>query len=101
MLLGSRWSKIVFGTVVVLLLVGIALYQINEWWPGCNFVRGWYHSEPAGEPLIIAAAGAGCTGCVRTLLRHGTDPNIEDNIYTVRHSSPLFSMGTTGQRGCC
>jgi ankyrin repeat protein len=67
--------------MVVLVLAGIALYQINEWWPGCNFVRGWYHSEPAGESLIVAAAKGGCTGCVRTLLNHGANPNVVNDVY--------------------
>jgi ankyrin repeat protein len=74
MLLRRRWSKVVLGTVVVVL--GIALYQINEWWPGCNFARKFADN---GEPLIIAAARAGCTGCVRTLLRHGADPNVNES----------------------
>lgn len=76
MLLRPWRPKSVFGVVVVLVLAGIALYQINEWWPGCNFVRSWYHNEPAGESLIFAAAKAGCTGCVRTLLNHGADPDV-------------------------
>ncbi len=75
MLLGGRWSKVVLGIVVVI-LSGIALYQINEWWPGCNFARKFVDD---GEPLIIAAARAGCTGCVRTLLRHGADPNVNES----------------------
>jgi len=83
MLLRARWSKIAFGTVVIVALAGFALYEINEWWPGCNFARTFArdYGKPNGEPLMVAASRAGCTGCVRTLLRHGTDPNIDDKIY--------------------
>jgi hypothetical protein len=74
MLLGGRWSRVVLGIVVVV-LAGIALYQINEWWPGCNFARKFAEN---GEPLIAAAARTGFTGCVCTLLRRGADPNVND-----------------------
>ena len=75
MLLERRWLRIVFGTVVIVALVGVALYEINEWWPGCNFARKFAAN---GEPLIAAAARTGFTGCVCTLLRRGADPNVND-----------------------
>lgn len=78
LLLNSRWLGIIFASTVAIVLAGFALYQINEWLPGCNFASQFARE---GEPLIVAAARAGCTGCVRTLLRHGTDPNIGDDIY--------------------
>lgn len=78
MLLKGKWPMIAFGTIVILVLAGTALYQINEWWPGCNFALAFSKGE---EPLMIAAAKGGCTGCVRTLLRHGADPNIVSDVY--------------------
>jgi ankyrin repeat protein len=94
MLLRRRWSKVILGIVLLLALSAIALYEINEWWPGCNFARKFArdYGKPGGEPLIIAAAKAGCTGCVRTLLRHGVDPNIEDDIY----GTPLVAAAQQG-----
>jgi len=74
----SRWLKILFGIALLFALSAIALYEINEWWPGCNFASAL---SKGGEPLMIAAAKGGCTGCVRTLLRRGADPNAGDNIY--------------------
>jgi hypothetical protein len=74
-LVKSRSPGVVFGTVVVLVLAGFALYQINEWWPGCNFARKFANN---GEPLIAAAARTGFTGWVCTLLRRGADPNVND-----------------------
>src|SRR6266498_2741594 len=78
MLLRRRWLKIVGGSIVLLALSATALYEINEWWPGCNFAFAFSKGE---EPLMIAAAKGGCTGCVRTLLWRGADPNTGDNIY--------------------
>ena len=78
MLLRRRWPKVALGIILLFALSAIALYHINEWWPGCNFARQFARD---GEPLIVAAARAGCTGCVRTLLRHGTDPNMSNKIY--------------------
>jgi len=86
MLLGSRWFKLVLGTAA-LVLAGTAIYQINEWWPGCNFARKF---EEKGEPLIAAAARTGFTGCVCTLLRRGADPNINEGqplIAAVAHGN--------------
>lgn len=82
MFLGRR-VNVLLGIVLLLALSVFALYEINEWWPGCNFARKFAsnYGRPGGEPLIIAAARAGCTGCVRTLLRHGVDPNTKDSVY--------------------
>jgi hypothetical protein len=56
MLLTARWSKILLGSVLALVLAGIAFYYINEWWPGCNFAFAFSKGE---EPLMIAAAKGG------------------------------------------
>lgn len=92
MLLKGEWPRIAFGTIVILALAGTALYQINEWWPGCNFALAFSKGE---EPLMIAAAKGGCTGCVRTLLRRGADPNIVSDIYV----TPLVAAVQYGHYG--
>jgi hypothetical protein len=83
MLARRRRPEVILGIVLILALSAIALYEINEWWPGCNFARKFArnYGKSRGEPLIIAAAGAGCTACIRTLITNGVDPNTEDSIY--------------------
>jgi ankyrin repeat protein len=83
MLLSSLRLKIAVSVVALLTLLAVFGCTIYEWWPGCNFARRFArdYGKPDGEPLIIAAAETGCTGCVRTLLGRGVDPNIDDRIY--------------------
>ena len=87
MLLGGRWSKAIHGMVVGLVLAGIAFYEFDVWWTGCGFMV--VHPP---EPAIIAAAKQGCTGCIRTLLRRGADPNAGDKIY----GTPLVTAAAYG-----
>jgi Ankyrin repeats (3 copies) len=90
MLLNRRWLKILFGSGLVFALAAIALYQIDEWWPGCNFAGKF----AGAGPLIVAAAREGCTGCVRTLLRHGVDPNTAEG--STLYLTPLVAAVQRG-----
>ena len=70
------------AVIIAIAVVPLLAYVDNEWLPDCSGVP-----MPYTEPLIVAASQEGCTGCVRSLLRRGVDPDLESPT----HVRPLFA----------